>query len=252
MAPIPATAAALLPLVGLLVHASGTVAAWGWNDNGQANVPAQVTNAVGVAGGYEHSLALLADGSVTAWGHNSYGQIAVPAHVTNAVDVAGGSAHSLALELLGDPLDPDIDDDGLLDGDEVNIHGTDPLNADSDGDGLPDGAEISTYGTDPLDADSDDDDLDDGLEVSMGLNPLSNDSDGNGTPDADEDTDGDGIPNGVELANGLDPACVSSCPTGALHMKDEEESNKEKRQAAVQRLAEAQEAGSQEAAVLQG
>jgi carbon-monoxide dehydrogenase iron sulfur subunit len=54
------------------------------------------------------------------------------------------------------------------------------------------------------------------------------------------------------LARGLEPACVSSCPTGALHMKDEEVSNREKRQAAVQRLATAQEAGSREEAVLQG
>ena len=54
------------------------------------------------------------------------------------------------------------------------------------------------------------------------------------------------------LARGLDPACVSSCPTGALYMKDEEDTNREKRQLAVQRIAEAQNAGTQEAAALQG
>ena len=54
------------------------------------------------------------------------------------------------------------------------------------------------------------------------------------------------------LAKGLDPACVSACPTGALYMKDEEDTNREKRKLAVQRIAEAQEAGAQEVSALQG
>ena len=46
-----------------------------------------------------------------------------------------------------DPNDSDSDDDGLSDGDEVNIHSTDPNDADSDDDGLSDGEEVlnSTY-----------------------------------------------------------------------------------------------------------
>lgn len=47
-----------------------------------------------------------------------------------------------------DPADPDSDDDGLLDGDEVLIHGTNPNVADSDGDGFDDGFELS-IGYDP-------------------------------------------------------------------------------------------------------
>jgi dienelactone hydrolase len=39
-------------------------------------------------------------------------------------------------------LDPDSDDDGLLDNIEVTELGTDPLNADSDGDGIPDGEDV--------------------------------------------------------------------------------------------------------------
>jgi len=134
----------------LALLADGTVAAWGRNDYGQCNVPAHVTNVVAVAGGAYHSPALLVDGSVAAWGYNGDGQCDVPAHVTNAVAVAGGTYHSLALSMRGDPLDPDMDDDGLLDGAEVNTHGTDPLNPDSDGDGLGDRDEIITHGTDPL------------------------------------------------------------------------------------------------------
>ena len=48
-----------------------------------------------------------------------------------------------------DPNDPDSDDDGLNDGDEVNIHGTDPLDENTDGDCFDDGVEIE-QGTDPL------------------------------------------------------------------------------------------------------
>jgi RHS repeat-associated protein len=53
--------------------------------------------------------------------------------------------------ILGtDPNDPDTDDDGLNDGDEVGIHGTDPLLFDTDGDDFGDGSEIGAA-TDPLD-----------------------------------------------------------------------------------------------------
>jgi Fe-S-cluster-containing dehydrogenase component len=48
------------------------------------------------------------------------------------------------------------------------------------------------------------------------------------------------------LAKGLAPACVSSCPTRALSVEDEPVSNKQKRQAAVERILEAQAAGAAE------
>ena len=44
----------------------------------------------------------------------------------------------------------------------------------------------------------------------------------------------------ARLAQGFQPACVSSCPTRALSLEDEPVANKEKRRAAVQRLAVAQ------------
>jgi hypothetical protein len=50
-----------------------------------------------------------------------------------------------------DPLDPDSDDDGLEDGEEVNVIGSDPLNPDTDGGGRTDGLEVNVDGTDPLD-----------------------------------------------------------------------------------------------------
>jgi len=47
----------------------------------------------------------------------------------------------------------------------------------------------------------------------------------------------------ARLAKNLSPACVSSCPTRALALEDEPVANKEKRRAAVERLATAAAAG---------
>lgn len=50
--------------------------------------------------------------------------------------------------------DLDKDDDFLRDGSELLVYGTDPLNPDTDGDGFLDGIEVRIYGTDPTDANS--------------------------------------------------------------------------------------------------
>ena len=85
----------------LAVRADGTVRAWGNNADGQANVPGNVTGAVAVAAGGNHSLALLTNGTVVAWGRNSEGQCTVPDTATNFVAIAAGQAHSLALAADG-------------------------------------------------------------------------------------------------------------------------------------------------------
>jgi len=89
-----------------------------------------------------------------------------------------------------DPNDPDSDNDGLLDGEEVE-RGTDPLNPDTDGDEVPDGDEVER-GTDPLNPDTDGDGLADGVEIRIGTDPLNPDTDGDGLADGSEDRDGDG------------------------------------------------------------
>ncbi len=76
--------------------------AWGSGYFGQTNVPAGLTNVVGIAGGGYHSMALLANGTAIAWGNNAYGQTIVPSVPTNMVAIAAGVFHSLAL------LDPKI------------------------------------------------------------------------------------------------------------------------------------------------
>ena len=112
-------------------------------------------------------------------------------------------------------FDPDSDDDGLTDGEEV-VLGTDPFDPDTDDDGLTDGQEVETYGTDPLDPDTDDDGLNDGDEIAAGTDPFDPDTDDDGLSDGDEvnlhgtdpldpDTDDDGLLDGLEVTLGLDP-----------------------------------------------
>ena len=74
------------------------VVAWGNNGNNQTMVPVDLTNAVAVAGGNRHSLALRSDGTVVAWGANDYGQTNVPTGLTNVVAITAGDYHSLALK----------------------------------------------------------------------------------------------------------------------------------------------------------
>jgi hypothetical protein len=45
-----------------------------------------------------------------------------------------------------DPTNPDTDEDGLNDGEEVNTYNTDPTNPDTDEDGLSDGEEVNFVG----------------------------------------------------------------------------------------------------------
>ncbi len=104
-----------------------------------------------------------------------------------------------------DPHNPDTDNDGLKDGEEVRRYRTNPLKADTDGDGLLDGEEVHTYHTDPTKFDTDGDGLSDGDEVlKYHTDPLRVDTDGDGLSDGDEvlkyhtdplrvDTDGDGL-----------------------------------------------------------
>jgi len=145
---------------------------------------------------------------------------------SNAVDFAldsdrDGLSDAEEAVLGTDPNDPDSDDDGLPDGEEVHVRGTDPLNSDTDGDGLEDGVEILN-GLDPLDpadagADPDGDGLTNAEEIAAGTNRLDSDSDNDGLSDGEEvnvygtdpldaDTDNGGRLDGAEVTiDGTDP-----------------------------------------------
>ncbi len=85
----------------LVLQSNGTVVAWGQNGYGQTTVPAGLTNVAAIAGGGFHSLALQSNGAVVAWGYNGYGQTSVPPGLTNVAAIAGGGYHSLALQSNG-------------------------------------------------------------------------------------------------------------------------------------------------------
>ncbi len=127
--PISAIAVAAGGYHSLAVLANGTALAWGYNSNGQlgngtegANTGSAtpkpvsgLTNAVAVAAGQYHSLALLSNGRVSAWGYDLDGELGdggsqdsdLPKPVPIQSSTAGGAAaitqisagqyHSLAL-----------------------------------------------------------------------------------------------------------------------------------------------------------
>jgi len=84
----------------LALKSDGTVAAWGWNSDGQNDVPAGLTGVVAIAGGGFFSLALRSDGTVVAWGADDSGQTDVPEGLS-ATAIAGGDSHALALKSDG-------------------------------------------------------------------------------------------------------------------------------------------------------
>ena len=82
----------------------GKVHVWGNNYAGQLDVPASLSNAVAIASGGTHCLALRENGNVTAWGwnyYNNYGQTNIPAGLTNIISLAAGGRHSLVLRRDG-------------------------------------------------------------------------------------------------------------------------------------------------------
>ena len=64
-----------------------------------------------------------------------------------------------------DVEDPDSDNDGLLDGEEVNDYQSSPLRPDTDGDRLTDFDEVKRWNSSPLHVDSDEDGITDDLDM---------------------------------------------------------------------------------------
>jgi len=78
-----------------------SVMAWGDNSGGQTNAPGNLLDAVAVAGGDYHSLALRHDGTLLAWGYNGDGQTAVPTNALRFIAIASGASHNLAIKENG-------------------------------------------------------------------------------------------------------------------------------------------------------
>lgn len=80
----------------LALKSDGKITAWGWNGNGQTNVPTSASNVVAIVaggGGSGHSLALRNDGKVIGWGYSGFGAENVPSGLSNVVAIA--SYHAL-------------------------------------------------------------------------------------------------------------------------------------------------------------
>lgn len=80
----------------LALTRDGRVVAWGDNSRLQCNVPPDLTNAIAISATAYHSLALTADGRVRVWGWWEYGVTAVPTDLTNAISVEGGVLFAMA------------------------------------------------------------------------------------------------------------------------------------------------------------
>ena len=93
------------PLAGgydhsVLLRRDGGVSVWGSTTNGEATVPAGLTNVAGVAAGSsaKFSLAWKNDGTAAGWGNNSNViSASVLTTMSNVVGMAGGNNHGVAL-----------------------------------------------------------------------------------------------------------------------------------------------------------
>ena len=79
----------------------GVITAWGRDTLGQIDVPPDLTNAVSVACGVNHSLALRSDSTVLAWGRTNAAVTNQPFGLTNVATVAAGASDSVVLKSDG-------------------------------------------------------------------------------------------------------------------------------------------------------
>lgn len=107
----------------------------------------------------------------------------IPTHTPGPTVNVTATAGAVAATIIASWLEEDTDGDGLSTEREIKAE-TDPNNPDSDDDGLSDGDEILRTGTEPTSFDTDGDGLTDGNEVSQSCyNPLRADTDGDGLND---------------------------------------------------------------------
>ena len=96
------------------LKSDGTVTGWGFNGYGDLNIPAGLSNVVAISAGNHHTLALKANGTVVAWGYNGYGQCEVPQGLNNVVSIAAGDSASYALKTDGTIVGWGINDQGQI------------------------------------------------------------------------------------------------------------------------------------------
>ena len=85
----------------LALKSDGTVVGWGANFAGETSIPPGLGGVVALGIGDEFSAALKSDGTVAAWGFDGHGETNVPAGLAGVVAIAVGSYHTLALKADG-------------------------------------------------------------------------------------------------------------------------------------------------------
>lgn len=86
---------------GLTAFSAGFPVGWGTSAFGLTNPPASISNAIAIAAGAYHNLAVLENRTVAGWGDNTLNKATPPAGLAGVVAVAGGENHSLALRQNG-------------------------------------------------------------------------------------------------------------------------------------------------------
>jgi alpha-tubulin suppressor-like RCC1 family protein len=98
----------------LALHANGSISAWGNNASGElgdGSAPndhhtpvfvSGVTNAVDIAAGRGHALALLSNGSTLSWGDNNLGQLGIGSTAQKHTPVTVAAPPSMAVFAAGD------------------------------------------------------------------------------------------------------------------------------------------------------
>ncbi len=79
----------------------GSLATWGFNDDGKIVVPPGLDNVVAISAGRSHGLALQADGTVTEWGYNPFLGKPMPVGLDDGIAISAGGYHSMALRYDG-------------------------------------------------------------------------------------------------------------------------------------------------------
>jgi hypothetical protein len=97
------------------LYAVGEIAAWGYNNEGECNVPEPNIGFIAVSGGGFHSLGLRADGSIVAWGDNFFNQCDLPSPNMDFNSISAGGLHSLGLKTDGSIVAWGSNNDGVCD-----------------------------------------------------------------------------------------------------------------------------------------
>ena len=100
------------PDFSLALRNNGSIACWGYNNNGEAPPGGVDGDFVAIAAGHCHSLALRRNGNIACWGNNNNGEAPPEGLDGDFVAIAAGGRHSLALRRDGSVACWGLNDDG--------------------------------------------------------------------------------------------------------------------------------------------